>query len=76
MGSALSVDTMFDHAAGCDLGRLGDVLSGMDVPGSRRDLSVRANLEWLCAHLVVRNGGHLDFTEAIWLIRCRLDEIG
>jgi len=48
--------------------RLNEILDTMDIPNSRK-----TDFSWLIRNLFIRNGDHVDFKEAINLIKTGLN---
>jgi len=51
------------------------ILSSMDVPEIRQDLSRLANVRWLQRNLGVRNGGHPQLKECFAMLRLLAKEL-
>jgi len=48
--------------------RLNELLTTMDIPQMRRDISSEANLRWLSRNVAINNGDNADVKEALVLI--------
>lgn len=54
------------------MNRLQEILSGMDLPEMRRDITSDSNVRWLLRNLPFRNAQHPQFREAMNLLRSEL----
>lgn len=51
------------------MNRLQEILSDMDIPEMRRDITSDSNVRWLLRNLPFRNAQHPQFREAMNLLR-------
>lgn len=51
------------------MNRLTEILSSMDIPASRTDITNESNVRWLLRNIHINNGDNPNLDEAINLIK-------